>query len=193
MSDRYNFRAKHLAIFAEKNKPMKNVILFASITMGSGLLMANIYNSLVDAQSWGSDIPRSIEMARNYFKSVNPGYFYRLFSPVNQVLGLLSLVVFWKTAPAVRLYLGVAFIMQVAADILTFAYFYPRNEIIFSSAPLTDIETLKQAWSEWNAMNWVRSSIALAGIVFSFVALHKIYTVKKGSFSTVKKGSFSLS
>lgn len=162
---------------------MKNVILFASIVVASGLLMANVYNSLIDTQSWGSDIPHSIQTARSYFTAVNPGHFYRLFSPVNQGLGLLSLILFWKTAPAARLYLGAAFLMQLAADVMTFAYFYPRNKILFSTASLTDVETLKQVWSEWNTMNWVRSAIVLAGVVFSIVALHKIYTSKKESVS----------
>ena len=162
---------------------MKNVILFASIVVASGLLMANVYNSLIDAQSWGSNLPGSIETARNYFKTVNPGHFYRLFSPINQVLGLLCLIVFWKTAPAARLYLGVALIMQIAADVMTFSYFYPRNDVLFISASLTDVATLKQVWSEWNAMNWVRSAIVLAGVVFSLVALHKIYSVKTKSLS----------
>jgi len=35
-------------------------VLFASLCIASGLLFANIYTSLVDAKSWGSDIPASI-------------------------------------------------------------------------------------------------------------------------------------
>ena len=78
---------------------MKKIILFASISLASGLLFTNLFTSLVDARSWGSDIPNSIAAARQYFKVVDPGVFFRLFSPVNQALGLIALVIFWKTSP----------------------------------------------------------------------------------------------
>jgi hypothetical protein len=157
---------------------MKNIILFASIVIASGLLITNIYNSLVDAKSWGADIPQSINTARQYFKSVNPGSFFRIFSPVNQVLGLLALILFWKSSPAIRMNLGIALVMYILADVLTFSYFYPRNDIMFKTAQLTDTDTLRKAWTEWCSMNWVRSLIALVGLVFSFLSLHKIYHLK---------------
>ncbi len=58
---------------------MKTMLLFASISLASGLLLINVYNSLIDTKSWGSDIPNSIATAREYFKTVNPGNFYRVF------------------------------------------------------------------------------------------------------------------
>ena len=72
---------------------MKIILLFASIVIASGLLISNIYTSVVDSTSWGSNIPHSIEAAREYFKTVNPGNFFRIYSPVNQVLALLALAV----------------------------------------------------------------------------------------------------
>jgi hypothetical protein len=157
---------------------MKHVVLFASIGLASGLLLVNVYNSMIDAKSWGSDIPNSIGTAREYFKAVTPGNFYRLFSPINQVLGLLSLILFWKLSPSIRLHLGIALVLYVLADALTFAYFYPRNDIMFKTAQLTDVDTLKNAWEEWSGMNWARSLIVLAGFSFSCLSLHKIYMQK---------------
>lgn len=155
---------------------MKNVVLFLSIAIASGLLLVNIYTSLIDAKSWGSNIPNSIATAREYYKTVNPGNFFRLFSPINQVLGLLVLILFWKASPSIRMCLGTAFILYIIGDVLTFAYFYPRNDIMFRIANLTDVDLLNKTWSEWNTMNWVRSLILLAGIFFSFLALHRIYS-----------------
>ncbi len=157
---------------------MKTILLFTSISLASGLLLINVYNSLIDTKSWGSDIPNSIATAREYYKNVNPGNFYRIFSPLNQLLGLLVLILFWKSNPDVRLTLGIALALYIAVDVMTFAYFYPRNDIMFKTALLTDIDTLKKAWSQWNVMNWVRSSLLVAGLVFSFLALHKIYLQK---------------
>ncbi len=49
---------------------MKKLILFLSIISASGLVMITIYNLLVDANSWGSNIPSSILTARDtiYYK-----------------------------------------------------------------------------------------------------------------------------
>lgn len=157
---------------------MKTIILFTSIVISSGLLLVNMYTSIVDARSWGNDIPNSIAAAREYFKAVNPGNFFRIFSPINQALGLIVLILFWKTSPAIRLCAGAAFILYILAEGMTFQYFYPRNDIMFKTAQLTDISLLRKAWSQWNTMNWVRSFIILIGLVFSFLVLHKFYTAR---------------
>ncbi|NCU03915.1 MAG: hypothetical protein GXC73_08000 [Chitinophagaceae bacterium] len=57
--------------------------------------------------------------------------------------------------------------------ILTFTYFYPRNEIMFLSAQLPDTEVLKKAASEWGRMGWVRCMLSLAGVICTFLALDK--------------------
>ena len=158
---------------------MKKIFLFASITVAAGLLLANIYTSIVDATSWGSDIPGSIAVARQYFKTVNPGNFFRIFSPVNQLLGIITVIAFWRTSASIRLYLGVALLLYLLAEAMTFGYFYPRNDIMFRNAQLTDVELLKKTWSQWNSMNWVRSCVLFTGIIFSFLSLDRIYSMKQ--------------
>lgn len=153
---------------------IRKIVLFLSIVIASGVLVTNIYTSVVDAKSWGSNIPASIETARHYFAAVNPGTFFRVSSPLNQAMALLALVLFWKSAPGVRVYLGLALPSYVITDAFTFGYFYPRNAIMFESS--ADIATLKRAWSDWNTMNWLRSLLMLAGVFFSCLSLHKVYT-----------------
>jgi len=158
---------------------MKNIILFFSICLASGLLFTNLFTSLVDAKSWGTDIPNSIGAAREYFKSVTPGNFFRIFSPVNQILALAAIILCWKSGSSVRLYLGLALALYVFADVLTFTYFYPRNDIMFKNAALTDVALLKRTWQEWTTMNWVRTFVLLVGILFSFLSVHKVYSSYK--------------
>ena len=158
---------------------MKQIFLFASISVACGLLFANLYTSLIDARSWGADIPNSFAISREYFRTVNPGNFFRMISPVNQALGIIVLILFWKTSPSVRLYLGAALALYLLAEGLTFGYFFPRNDIMFRKAPLTDVDLLRKTLSEWTTMNWVRSGILLTGIFFSFLSLHKIYAVRQ--------------
>ena len=156
---------------------MKKIILFASITLASGLLFANLYTSLIDSKAWGTDMPNSIAVAREYFKTVNPGNFFRMFSPVNQLLGIIVLILFWKASPSIRLCLGAALVLYLLAEGLTFGYFFPRNDIMFRDASLTDTDLLRKTLSEWTRMNWVRSTILLVGVFFSFLSLHKIYSL----------------
>ena len=157
---------------------MKSIILFSSIALASGLFFVNVYTSLIDATSWGCHIPDSIATARDYYKSVNPGNFFRIFSPINQLLGLVVLVLFWKSSPVIRLYVAIAFVLYIAAEGLTFGYFYPRNAIMFKSAQITDIDLLRKTWSQWNSMNWVRSAMLLVGLIFSMLALHSFYSLR---------------
>jgi uncharacterized membrane protein len=156
---------------------MKKIILFASACLASGLLFTNVYNSLIDVTAWGHDIPNSIATTREYFKTVNPGNFFRVFSPINQVLALLVLILLWKSSRPVRLYLAFAFAIYVLTDVFTFGYFYPRNDIMFKDASLTDIDLLKTTLQQWAGMNWVRSAMILVGVKCSFMAIHKFYTL----------------
>ena len=154
---------------------MKRSILLASIVVSSGVLFTNIYTSVVDARAWGADIPHSIAAARAYFKAVNPGDFFRIASPLVQVLGLLSLAVCWKQFKALRIHLAVAAACFILTDVLTFAFFYPRNAFMFQQAQLTDVAGLTRVWSEWSNVNWIRSLLYGTGVALSCLSLHRSY------------------
>lgn len=153
---------------------MKKIILYASVAFSSGLFFTNIYNSIVNAANWESNIPNSITATKDFFVVANPGTFFQLIDPTNLLLILLALILFWKKSSSIRLYLGVALLCYISSMLLTFTYFYPRNEIMFLSEQLPDTDILKKAASEWGRMNWVRSLIWLAGLICSFLALDKV-------------------
>lgn len=153
---------------------MKKICVFASLALMAAVLGANVYNSIVDARSWSANIPDSILTARNYFKTVNPGTFFRTASPLNQLLALAALVACWKSGRKVRLYFGLAFLFAVLGEALTFAYFYPRNEILFRAAE-SNVDLFTKICSEWSTMNWVRSMILAFGLVCSMKGLDAYY------------------
>ena len=153
---------------------MKRAVAFISIAFMAALLSVNVYTSVVDARSWGASIPDSILTARNYFKTVNPGTFFRTASPFNQLLALAALVACWKSGRKVRLYFGLALLLAVLTDALTFAYFYPRNEILFRTAQ-SNADVFTKICSEWSTTNWVRSIILAFGLVFSMKGLDAYY------------------
>ena len=181
MSDTYNLSPAANANFAIKK--MKHILLFASMAMAAGLALTNTYNSIVDVPAWGHGIPASLETARTYYRSSNPGDFFRIFSPINQVLGLLCLVLFWKAGKQVRGYLLAAFVLYVIGEGLTFLYFYPRNDIMFTSS-ISDTESLRTAWEQWRNMNWVRTLVIATGFVCSATALHYSYVAARTAWKT---------
>ena len=152
---------------------MTRIILYASVAFSSGLFFANIYNSIVNAANWESNIPYSITATKEFFVVANPGTFFKIIDPTNLLLIVVALIIFWNRSRSIRWYLGVALLCYVSSMVLTFTYFYPRNEIMFLSATLPDEQTLRKAASEWGRMNWIRSLIWLAGLVCSFLALDK--------------------
>ena len=153
---------------------MKKICAFVSMAFLAVLLGVNVYNSVVDARSWGAHIPDSILTARNYFKIVNPGTFFRVASPLNQLFALIALVVCWKSGKRVRLYFGLAFLFAVLTEALTFAFFFPRNEILFMGTE-ANVDVLTKAWSEWSRTNWVRSLLLAIGLLCSMKGLDSLY------------------
>lgn len=157
---------------------MKKILLYTVVACSSALFFTNIYNSIVNAANWESNVPQSITAAKNFFVVANPGTFFGVLDPANMILIVLALILFWKTSTSIRLYLGIGLLCYISVMILNFTYFFPRNEIMFLSKQLPDTETLKTAASEWGRMNWVRSLIWLAGLICSFLALDKHSSMK---------------
>jgi len=154
-------------------KPIQILILILAATVASGLLFANIYTSMVDAPNWGRDVPASILAAREYFSIENPGSFFRVFSPLNQVLALLAVVVSWWAPKSIFPICLAALILAVSVDVFTFTYFYPRNEIMFV-APIDNVDAIRSALSGWQNMNWIRSGMIAVIVVLDYLALIKI-------------------
>jgi uncharacterized membrane protein len=157
---------------------IRRAILYAAVLTLAIVLGANLYNSVVDARNWGADIPASLATARQYFAVADPGHFFRIFSPLSQVFALTALVACWKI-PGARLAAGVALMCAVGADVLTFAYFYPRNAIMLAAMP--DVTAASAAWREWSAMNHVRSALVLVAGVAELFALSRLERLQGGN------------
>jgi len=154
---------------------MKKLILFLSIICASGLTMVTVYNTVVDAKSWGFDIPTSIQTARDYFQHVDPRAFFTVVGPLNEVLLLLTIILFWKDSVGLRFYVASSFVLYAAIVILTLAYFIPRDLILFTSSIPDHLEQIKAAAAQWSRMNWLRTVLGLAGVLFSFKGLDTYY------------------
>jgi hypothetical protein len=158
---------------------LKKAILFLSIITASGLFMITIYNFIVDSSSWGADIPASIQVARSYYSHVDPRNFFQIIPPINQLLILLAIILFWKDAVSLRIYFSISFLLYAFIAVLTFFYFVPRDKILFNLPMAGNSDAIKTALSQWRVMNWVRSSVGLAGILFSCKGLDTYYKLHR--------------
>ena len=158
---------------------MKKIIIYLSITFMADVAFANMYNSIVDTSSWISNVPSSVEVFRQYYHSVNPGNFFRIFSPINQLLALLAVICFWKVSSKVRLFLIIAFLLAVLGDVVTFVYFYPRNDMLMNLPVQGNTARFIEILKQWRSMNWVRTFILLIGLLFSCMALNESYKYHK--------------
>src|SRR5262245_55598831 len=127
---------------------VKKSILFLSIICASGLTMVSIYNTIIDATSWGSDIPASIQTARDYYHHVDPRRFYAITGPINQVLILLVMILFCKDSASLRFYFGSSFVLYAAIVVLTLAYFVSRDLILFTRSIPDHLEQIRAAWAQ---------------------------------------------
>jgi hypothetical protein len=155
---------------------MKKMIVFLSVICASGLVMVTIYNLIVDAKSWGSEIPASIITVRDYYKHVDPRNFFAIIAPINMVLIVLSIILFWKDS-VIRTYLCISFLLYLIIAALTFVYFIPRDRIIFTMPIGGHIEQIKTALSQWKNMNWLRTLFGLAGVMFTIKGIDRFYKI----------------
>jgi hypothetical protein len=142
-------------------------------------MLVSVYNTVIDAHSWGSDIPASIQTARDYFQHVDPRRFFVVAGPINQLLSLLAIILFWKDGVSLRVYFGVSFLIYAAIVALTFAYFIPRDLILFTWSIPDHLDQIKAAATEWTRMNWLRTLLGLIGVLFSFKGLDNFYAARQ--------------
>jgi len=152
---------------------IQRFLVYSSVIMLAGLLGANVYNSIVDAPNWGAAIPQSIDAAKHYFIAATPGTFYRFFSPATQIVTLIALIASWNGGWRIRGLAAAALVLSVSGDVLTFAYFYPRNSIMFGSE-IQSVEALRDAWSGWSTMNWFRSAVCLFATISELGVLSRL-------------------
>jgi Domain of unknown function (DUF1772) len=143
--------------------------------------MVSIYNTIVDAESWSSNIPTSIQTARDYFQHVDPRRFFTVAGPVNLILIVLTLVLFWKDSVKIRVCFATSLALYAAIVILTLVYFVSRNLILFTSSIPDHIEEIRMAAAQWSHMNWLRSCLGLAGVFFSLKGLDAYYKIQSSS------------
>ncbi len=134
--------------------------------IGLGMLLgASAYESVVMAPNFGVRVPESLEHIRGFFVTTNPGTFFRVLAPATQILLVLALVLNWRVQRARWLLVG-ALVALTLADVITFTFHYPRNELLFER-PFDQVTPaqLQEAAQQWGPLNHVRVGLLAAAIL----------------------------
>ena len=137
------------------------------------LLGAGVYESVVVAPNFHG-APASLQHARGFYHATNPGMFFRVLSPALQLSLLLALLSNWRPVSASRWRLAAALVLALLSDLITFAFHYPRNTILFR-APLTATPAdLDRVATEWAMGNYVRIAVVLTMVILVTASLVRI-------------------
>ena len=158
---------------------MKKTILFyqSSAHQGSPWL-AFITRSLMRRAGALRFQPRSKQRG-TYYRPVDPRQFYAIAGPVNLILILVTLILFWKESVSLRLYFAASLVLYVAILILTLGYFLPRDLILFTWSIPDHLEQIRAVSAQWSYMSWLGSLLGLAGVLTSFKGLDTYYAIRR--------------
>jgi uncharacterized membrane protein len=138
------------------------------------LLGAAVYESLVMAPNYVLGLA-TLEHARGFLVASTPAAFFRILSPIVQLLLFLSVVLAWRAAPTrVRWLLLASLCAAIATDVVTFTFHYPRNEILFVAPldrPAAELHRIAQEWA-WG--NYVRIGLLCMAVAAAIVALRTL-------------------
>jgi hypothetical protein len=136
------------------------------------LLGATAYETVVMAPNYERDIPASIDLARQFLRRVTPARYFRILSPLTQLLLVASVLLCWGTDA--RWWLLTALGALAAADVITFTFHYPRLSIMFKEPIPHDPVRLRRAAREWAVGNLVRGALLVGAFLSALLAVTRL-------------------
>lgn len=149
---------------------LAHILLTLGLVELALLLGACAYESVVMAPNFEHNIPTSIDAARQFLSRRTPAHYFRILSPLTQVVLLAAVIAAWRV-PSVRFPALVAFGALVLTEAFTFAYQYPRLGILFKSSTPQDPALLRKAAREWAIGNIVRVVLLLLAVLAALRAI----------------------
>jgi hypothetical protein len=142
------------------------MILLGSIVLETFMVYPNIFH----------DPPESLTTALEFMTIRAPSDFYPPFGFLTWVCGAASLVAAWRVRSA-RYWIGLSVAMIVSEGLVSMAFFWPRNTILFIEGPAVhSADVLRQTADEFQHMHWWRVSfnaIGPAAVFTGFLKLHR--------------------
>ena len=133
--------------------------------IGLGMLLGGgVYESVVVAPNYRSNLPQSLDYLRHFMKVATPANFFRIVSPATMIFLVVTVIVCWGSIPA-RWWFMPALAALILADSITYGFHYPRNKVLFIEPLSSDTDMLRRLAQQWATGNLVRIVLMVIAIV----------------------------
>jgi hypothetical protein len=142
------------------------MILFGSVVLETFMVYPNIFH----------DPPASLATALEFMQVRAPSDFFPPLGFATWVFGAGSLMAAWRVRNA-RGWLLLSIAMIVGEGLVSMAFFWPRNTIMFIEGPAVhSVEMLKQTAEEFQQIHWLRlafNTLGSAAAAAGFLAYYR--------------------
>lgn len=141
------------------------MILLGAIVLETFMVYPNIFH----------DPPRSLETGLEFMSVRAPSDFFPPLGFLSWITGIGALVLGWRVKSA-RYWIFFSLIMIVGEGLVSIAFFWPRNQIMFvEGTAVHSDEFLRQTAQEFQMLHWSRLAFNAAASVSIFVGFLKFY------------------
>ena len=141
------------------------MILLGSIVLETFMVYPNVFH----------DPPDSLTRALEFMTIRAPNDFYPPLGFSSWVCGTASLIAAWRVRPA-RYWLALSVAMIVSEGLVSMAFFWPRNTILFVEGPAVhSAAVLRQTADEFQRMHWWRVAFNAFGSAAVFTGFLRLY------------------
>jgi hypothetical protein len=142
------------------------------------VLGGTIFSVMVEYPNWFADVPTSLATTRSFYAVLHPGFFFQIFAPIMLLTGFAYVIAAWRTAQ-VRNLVAVSIAVMMVIEVLTFAYIYPRLQIMFGpEAASQTIDAMRLAASQFTTADRIRTAMMFVASGFGIAALLRFFRHK---------------
>ncbi len=139
------------------------------------LLGAILFDTLVLYPDIFYDVPRSLDTAVEFMVVRGPGDFFRPLGFFSWLTGIGALILGWRVKSA-RYWILASLIMMVCQGLISMAFFWPRNTIMFTEGTAVhSVAYLHQTAQEFQTGHWLRVAFNVAASALSFMGFLRFY------------------
>ena len=162
-------------------QPMKRhqfafAVILAYLWLTMVLLGANIFETFIIYPNIFHNVPQSLDTAMAFMTVRGPADFFPLIGGMALLTGIGAVLLSWNVTAVRYWFVGSVVIVIVGQFLLSVAFFWPRNTIMFVEGPAVhSAATLQQTAREFQTGHWVRLAMSAVAPAVAFVGFLKFY------------------
>lgn len=137
-------------------------------------LGALVFETFVIYPNIFHNVPQSLETTMTFMVISGPGDFFPVVGLLSLLAGSGSVIVGWRVRAARYWLLSSVILIVIGEFLLSVAYFWPRNTIMFTEGmEVHSAAYLQQTAREFQTGHWLRVGTSLAASIVAFIGFVK--------------------